>query len=118
MSRAEQREKDPLVSELINIMINEFANPDFSLTEIVVQSGYCDDYLRRRFKKSTGVSMLEYLTNLRINFAKKLLKENESLGYTVAQISLMSGFDDIGYFSRVFRRKTGFSPSQYMRKER
>lgn len=116
LSRAGQPEKDPVVANLINVMINEFSNPDFSLTDLVRKSGYCDDYLRRKFQKSTGMSMLEYLTDLRINSAKKLLRENSRLRFSISQISTMSGFADIGYFSRVFKKRTGLSPSDYMKK--
>ena len=115
-SRAGQSEKDPLVMHIIDSMIDQFDDPDFSLASLIEKSGYCDDHLRRKFQKNTGMSMLEYLTDLRINSAKKLLRENDRLRYSVSQISTMSGFSDIGYFSRVFRKKTGLSPSEYIKK--
>ena len=116
LTESAHKKKAPIVEELINIMVNEFNNPDFSLATLSEKSGYCSDHVRRIFRRDTGMTTLEYLTSLRINSAKKLLRENRSFGYTVAQISVMSGFDDIGYFSRVFRKKTGLSPSEYMKK--
>ena len=70
--------------------------------------------LRRLFRHVYGEPPLEYLLTLRVNYAKRLLRESPCLHYTVAQIATMSGFSDISYFSRIFKKRTGLSPRAYV----
>ena len=67
------------------------------------------------FLKSFGCSPTEYRFKKRITLAKELLAAGE---FTVAQISAYIGFDDSAYFTRVFKAKTGFTPSQYISVEK
>lgn len=68
---------------------------------------------RKRFHEYTGQSPSQYRLNLRIEQAKRLLRSAESV--TVSDVALDVGIEDANYFSRLFRRKTGKSPSEYMR---
>jgi AraC-like DNA-binding protein len=104
---------DPRIERLKDAMVGSFADPSFSLAKLLGDSAYCGDHLRRLFKQATGFTPLGYLTELRLNHAKKLMRENASLHYSVAEIGTMAGFDDISYFSRVFKKKTGVAPSVY-----
>jgi transcriptional regulator GlxA family with amidase domain len=67
----------------------------------------------RRFKKATGDTPLEYLQQLRIEAARKLL---ETTSETIDGITLKSGYEDISSFRKLFKRYTGLSPSGYRRK--
>ncbi len=66
--------------------------------------------LSTRFKNETGISMLEYITNLRIGGAKRLLRTTSE---HVLEVAKMCGFNDPSYFTRTFHKKTGFSPNDY-----
>jgi transcriptional regulator GlxA family with amidase domain len=68
--------------------------------------------LKRRFKAATGTTLIERLQNVRIEHAKQLL---ESGSLPVDEISVQSGYEDASFFRRLFRRRTGLSPSQYRR---
>ena len=70
------------------------------------------DYMNRIFKQITGTSIFRYLTVVRINHAEMLL-QNATL--TIAEIGEQSGFPDEYYFSRVFKKKNGVSPTAYIR---
>ncbi len=63
----------------------------------------------RLFKKITGMTAVEYLTQLRLNHAEGLLKEG---GMNITEVALASGFDDANYFSRMFKKNKGVSPSK------
>lgn len=66
------------------------------------QYGFSPNYFRKIFKQILNCAPNEYLINVRLNEAKKLLK----LGYyTVQTVSEMVGYDDIHYFSRLFKKK-------------
>ncbi|MCY1251201.1 HTH-type transcriptional activator Btr [compost metagenome] len=64
----------------------------------------------RLFKKQTGVSFVEYLTQLRMEKAKELLLRPDEKVY---EIALAVGYQDSRYFSQIFRKYTGDTPSEY-----
>jgi len=102
------------IEKLKNKLANQFTDPEFSIRGLLSEGGYCIDHLRRLFKQSAGLTPLEYLIELRLNYAKKLMRENDKLHYTIAEISTMSGFYDTDYFSRIFKKKTKKTPSEYL----
>ena len=106
--------KETDIEYMKNKLISSFSNPEVSISEITLNSKYCSDHARRRFKKATGMSPMEYITDLRINFAKKLMTENHIFNYSIAEIGAMSGYYDSRYFSRIFKKKTGMTPQQYL----
>lgn len=72
------------------------------------------DYINRIFKMSTGYSLMEYIQYDRIIAAKRLLT---TTGKTIVEIGMETGFDSQAYFTKVFRKWTGTTPSAY-RKEK
>lgn len=68
--------------------------------------------LKRRFKAATGSTLIEHLQSVRIEHAKQLL---ETGNLSVDKISAEAGYEDASFFRRLFRRRTGVSPSQYRR---
>ena len=67
-------------------------------------------YLSRIFSSQSDFSLFQYLTDVRMNEAKKLLSEN---CHIINDIASMVGFEGVGYFSKVFKKHVGCSPSQY-----
>ncbi|MNN48685.1 Bifunctional transcriptional activator/DNA repair enzyme AdaA [compost metagenome] len=67
-------------------------------------------YFSLLFKKQTGRNFIDYLIELRIREAKRLLAQDDSRIYDVAQ---GAGFNDVKYFSKVFKKGTGFTPVEY-----
>lgn len=67
-------------------------------------------YLSRIFQVCTGYSLIEYLTKIRIDQAKKLLRETQ---IPVIEISRQVGYQSPQYFSRVFKKKEGIPPIEY-----
>ncbi|MNJ35200.1 putative response regulatory protein [compost metagenome] len=68
------------------------------------------NYFCSLFKKETGDSYLEYLTSVRMEEAKLLLKNSELKAYEIAELV---GYSDQRYFSQVFRKHTGMKPTDY-----
>lgn len=83
------------------------------LENLAEQFSYSCSSIRRIFKEDTGLSIMEYLTELRIRKAKDLLK-NDTL--SIEAVAATVGYSNIYYFSNAFKVRTGKSPSQY-RKE-
>lgn len=101
------------VKQIINYMTSQYAHP-VSIEQMCASLGYNRAYLSRIFKKETGISPVTYLLKLRIDQAKRLLRERPEL--SVEQISASVGLTDPLYFSRQFKRFCGQSPTSY-RKE-
>lgn len=67
-------------------------------------------YLRKKFQEVTGENISNYITNVRIDHAKELLILSD---LSITQISFQMGFSSTQYFNRVFKKRTGLTPSQY-----
>jgi len=88
---------------------NNFANP-IGLESVSEQAGFNPTYFSLLFKKETGMNFLEYLTDVRIREAKRLLSDPRK---TIGDVAAEVGYNDIKHFSRVFTRSTGIHPSKY-----
>lgn len=87
-----------------------YQDADLSLPILCKQLGVSECYFSTIFKKETGESFVRYLTQVRIDKACSLLLETDEKAYTIAS---QVGFNDPNYFSYVFRRTMGQSPSKY-----
>ncbi|MBR5518219.1 MAG: AraC family transcriptional regulator [Clostridia bacterium] len=97
-----------------NTLYDNISNPDFNISDEIKKLGYTYDYFRRCFKEDFNKTPLEYLTELRIELGKKLLKQTAFQG--VENVALQCGFKDIFYFSKAFKKHTGVSPNAYRKK--
>lgn len=113
LSRLASKKMDPVVEKIANEIIHHFQDPSFSVEECLSESGYCPDHMRRLFRAQIGKTPQDYLSEQRIKTAKKLLSTRNVSNYSVTEICTMTGFNDVGYFSRVFKRATGVAPSEY-----
>lgn len=72
--------------------------------------GLSSSYLCRVFKEETGVNINTYINNLRMAKAVRLLEDKN---YYIKEVAISVGFDDQLYFSRLFKKYYGVTPSQY-----
>ncbi|MBQ6998351.1 MAG: helix-turn-helix domain-containing protein [Clostridia bacterium] len=72
-------------------------------------------HISHQFKTQTGKSIREYLTELRLEDAKSLLKHSE---LTVTEIAFSVGFGSSNYFTNVFKKEMGMSPGEYRKQKR
>lgn len=84
---------------------------NINLDEISFKLGFSKSYIKTQFKKSTGISIIQYYINMKIDKAKKLLSQHK---FTISEISDILGFASIHYFSRQFKAQTDMSPSEYI----
>ncbi len=83
-----------------------------ALTQVTACAKIPERTLKRRFKTATGTTLIEYLQNLRIEEAKRLL---ETTDLPTDDISAAAGYEDASFFRRLFKRSTGLTPAQYRR---
>ncbi len=93
-------------------LLNErFTNPDLTVAALAKAANISEVYFRKLFKQTTGLSPRQYLSGKRIAYAASLLES----GYlSVQQVAEQSGFSDPKYFSVVFRKTVGYTPSDFL----
>ncbi len=99
----------PLSAEIISFISSHYTEK-ITLNDISQATFYSAAYCENEFKKTTGTSIINYLIDVRVNAAKKLLAETS---LSCARIAAAVGFDDANYFSRIFKKRTGYSPLKY-----
>lgn len=104
-----QRLRSQAVTRAKEYMEENFSR-DISLEEISAFVNLSPYYFSRLFKQEEGLSFVEYLTRLRIEEAKRLLRSSQE---SIVNIALRVGYSEANYFSRVFRKLEGCTPSQY-----
>jgi two-component system response regulator YesN len=93
--------------------IIENLSKQISLQEAANILNMSSGYLSTIFKQTTGVSFIDYVTEARIDEAKRLLKESNLKIYQIAQ---MTGYENAYYFSKVFKKITGMTPKEFIMK--
>jgi len=101
----------PLIHKII-LQIDNQLGEELSLKELAKKHNVSPGYLSTLFRKETGVTLSSFIIQKRMDHAKHLLKNTALQIQTVAQYC---GFLDLNYFSRLFRKITGETPSQYRR---
>lgn len=97
------------VDKIIKYICKHYTE-DLTLTSIAEQFYISPFYLSKIFKRSTNLSIIEYINSLRIRQAKELL---ETTSIKIAEIAERVGFSSSSHFSRTFKLVIGLSPQQY-----
>ncbi len=90
--------------------INENYHNNITLEEISKVVGFNSTYFSTIFKKETSMNFTEYLKMVRVKYAKDLLLESR---YCVEDVSFSVGYSDVKYFSKLFKKMTGITPSEF-----
>ena len=83
---------------------------DIKISNLIDLSNYSERHFMRLFVKTFGLTPNNYLQGIRIRHACRMLKESEM---SITDIAYECGFDDANYFSRLFKKKMGVTPSRY-----
>jgi AraC family transcriptional regulator len=94
---------------VIDLMASHL-DQEFHLGRLAREAGLSEFHFSRAFKRSSGVAPLRYFTRLRMEKARRLLRES---GRSIIEIGLEVGYTSASHFSQVFRREVGISPSDY-----
>ncbi len=104
-----KKRRQRLVTEAKRYIDKHYSEP-VQLMDIAAYLHVSPFYLSRIFARESDFSLVEYLTEVRMNAAKQLLTDGR---YIVADIAEMVGYQDSNYFSKVFRKHVGCAPSKY-----
>ena len=97
--------------QITDWMEEHFAD-EINLDQLAAQAGLSKFHFHRLFKTATGMSPSRYHVNLRINAARRLLRETKD---SVVAVALEVGYTNPSHFAQLFRREAGLSPSDYRR---
>lgn len=110
IQNSKKTDKNNLLVQKIKLYIEQHLADSLNLATISRVVNYNETYISRLFKQLTGTSLSEYISQEKIKKAKQLLSStNES----IQNIAAVTGFDTSQYFSLVFKKMTGVSPSTY-----
>jgi len=105
---------EALLDKLITALASSL-NRAFLLEQFCEQNQCSERTLRQQFRTQTGMTINNYLRQLRICHAQYLLQHSELM---IGEIATRCGFEDSNYFSVVFTRETGVAPSQWRHRSR
>lgn len=103
-------EKERLLIRRVKELVNEFLDQDISLQFLAERVYLHPKYVSEIFKRETGRNLSDYVTELRMDKAKKLLKETT---LKIAEISAMCGYANHKYFASLFKHHTGKTPKEF-----
>lgn len=98
------------VAEAQMIVRNKYMDSEISLDTVCSELGVSNSYFSSVFKKETGKAFISYLTDYRMDIAAELMLNTNDKSYTIAE---KVGYQDANYFSYVFKKRFGVSPSKY-----
>ena len=104
--------QNSVIEQIRNTIDSCYASANFSLQYICDTYKYNPQYISRKFHEITGSSFTDYLQACRIHHGCNLLKETDR---SIQEIAVSIGYRDALYFSKVFRRHMGMSPTDYRR---
>lgn len=110
----QDQQEDEFLQKVQQLIEDHLQEEDFSVEQLSQLLFMDTSNLYRKVKALTGLSPGQYISSLRLWRAKKLLRETSE---SILSIALSCGFNSSGYFSRVFKKDTGMTPSAYRKKQ-
>lgn len=101
---------DAVASYALRYIESHYTDPEFNLSALSYAMHVSLSHLSTVFKHATGTNLSTYVTELRMEKACSLLSD---IRYSISEISVLSGYNDAKYFAKLFKKKTGNTPSEY-----
>jgi DNA-binding response OmpR family regulator len=100
---------DKFVKMALEVVHANMANSNFDKDAFAYQMNVSSSLLYKKLKALTDLSPVDFIKDIRLNYALELLQKKS---YTVTEVSELSGFSSVGYFSTVFKKHFGKSPTE------
>ena len=108
--KQKKEESSSSVVEKAKSFIKAQYHRDISLDDVSKEVDISPYYFSKLFKEEAGENFIEYLTNIRLKKAKELLDTTEM---SMKEIGIQIGYSDPNYFSRIFKKNFGITPTEY-----
>ena len=115
VQKLEVKSPDEKLMERIMKVINEnISNPNLTIETITTEVGISRVHLHRKLKELTIQTTRDFIRNIRLKEAARLLSEKQ---HTISEIAMLTGFTDPNNFSTTFKELYGMPPSKYMKEQ-
>lgn len=101
---------EELMERIMKVVNENLSDSDFNVEKMCDEVGVSRTQLHRKLKEMTGVPTSEFLRNIRLNEAARLIRERK---INITQVSYMVGFANNSHFSTAFKKYFGMSPTEY-----
>uniref|UniRef100_UPI003FEDDF84 hybrid sensor histidine kinase/response regulator transcription factor n=1 Tax=Prevotella sp. TaxID=59823 RepID=UPI003FEDDF84 len=101
---------EELMERIMKVVNENLSDSDFNVEKMCDEVGVSRTQLHRKLKEMTGVPTSEFLRNIRLNEAARLIREHK---INITQVSYMVGFANNSHFSTAFKKYFGMSPTEY-----
>ena len=104
---------DALMARIVKVVNENLNDPSFNVQQLITEVGISRAQLHRKMKEITGVSTADFIRNLRLQQAERLIREHK---VNITQIAYTVGFNNQSHFSTIFRKYYGMTPTEYAEK--
>jgi len=104
------RYDDKLMKKVMEVMEQNINNSALTVEELVSGVGIGRSVFFKKLKSLTGLAPVEFIREVRVKRAAQLIESGE---YTISQVTFMVGCNDPHYFSRIFKKRFGLTPTEY-----
>ena len=108
-------EKYSKIADAVNYLHTNYLDNDFKVDLLEKMTDISPRYFKTLFGQQFGMSPKEYVISLLIKSAKELLMNEKN---QVQDVAFMVGYSDVYHFSKLFKKKTGYTPTEYKREHR
>lgn len=105
-------EHTDFLRQVTDIIYREMKNPEFSSVKLAHELAISVSQMNKKLNAAIGYPSSAYILQVKLDYAKKILSTRDS---TIGEVAAECGIFDVNYFSRVFKRHTGITPSQFKR---
>ena len=99
------------MERIMKVINKHLSDNNFNVEVLTQEAGISRAQLHRKMKEMTGLPVSEFIRNIRMEQAIRLLKEQK---INVTQVAYAVGFSNLAHFSTVFRKQFGVSPTEYI----
>jgi AraC-like DNA-binding protein len=102
---------EALMERIVKVVNDHLSDSEFNVETLTHEVGISRAQLHRKMKEMTGLPISEFIRNMRLEQAVRLLKEQK---INVTQVAYSVGFSNVSHFSTVFRRQFGVPPTEFV----
>lgn len=102
---------DTRIGLVIKFIKNNLTNKDITVELLAKKACMSTSHFHKKFKNTLGISPIDYINSEKIKFSKKLIKQSKNL--RISEIAYKSGFNNISYFNRQFKKMEMITPQQF-----
>lgn len=111
---SQRGDKQSIITDKARSYILDHVSEHISLSDVAEFANVSPGYMSQFFKKNMKISLVDYINQVKVNKAKEIIAQGAT---RINEIATSLGYDNIYYFSKVFKKVTGITPTEYIKKQ-